>query len=98
MTSVALHPDELALLYSVCAEPDDDAPRLVLADWYTESGDPLLVAFAEFIRQQVADSLRSINDGIGNAADDPSKYLAGSALWKRERAHGHLLGIFSEAL
>ena len=33
----------------VVAEPDDDAPRLVLADWLQERGDP----FGEFISLQV---------------------------------------------
>lgn len=33
----------------VVAEPDDDAPRLVLADWLEERGDPL----GEFISLQV---------------------------------------------
>lgn len=57
MTTLAttLHAEELALLRSVCAEPDDDTPRLVLADWYDESGEPLLQAFAAFIRQSIED-------------------------------------------
>ncbi|MDP1920944.1 MAG: TIGR02996 domain-containing protein [Myxococcales bacterium] len=33
----------------IVAEPDDDAPRLVLADWLQERGDP----FGEFIALQV---------------------------------------------
>src|SRR4051794_770757 len=39
-----------ALLRAIREHPDDDAPRLVLADWYEEHGDP---ARAEFIRAQV---------------------------------------------
>lgn len=39
-----------ALLDAVLAAPDDDAPRLVLADWLTERGDPL----GEFIQIQCA--------------------------------------------
>jgi uncharacterized protein (TIGR02996 family) len=31
---------EPELLAAVCAAPDDDAPRLVYADWLTERGDP----------------------------------------------------------
>ena len=38
-----------ALLAAVIAAPDDDLPRLVLADYLEESGDPLR---AEFIRLQ----------------------------------------------
>jgi uncharacterized protein (TIGR02996 family) len=71
----ALHPEELALLRAVCAEPDDDTPRLVLADWYQETGQQVLVAFGEFIRQHVADT-RVHQRRHRNDADDPSKYLA----------------------
>src|SRR5690242_3917919 len=31
---------EAALLAGVLAEPDGDAPRLVLADWWLQQGDP----------------------------------------------------------
>src|SRR3954466_6350440 len=43
-------PDEAAFLDRVCADPDDDAPRLIFADWLDEHGDPR----GEFIRVQVA--------------------------------------------
>jgi len=36
-----------ALLAAICAEPDDDGPRLAYSDWLEEHGD---VARAEFIR------------------------------------------------
>jgi uncharacterized protein (TIGR02996 family) len=42
--------DADALLRAVLTAPDDDAPRLVYADWLEEHGDP---ARAEFIRAQV---------------------------------------------
>lgn len=32
------HPDERALYTGVVANPLDDAPRLILADWYEENG------------------------------------------------------------
>ena len=41
--------DEQALLHAVWAEPDDDAPRLVYADWLEENGQ---TERAEFIRVQ----------------------------------------------
>jgi uncharacterized protein (TIGR02996 family) len=41
--------DEEALLQAIWAEPDDDAPRLVYADWLEENGQP---ERAEFIRGQ----------------------------------------------
>src|SRR5262245_25967748 len=43
--------DRDALLASVHAAPDDDAPRLVFADWLDDNGQP---ERAEFIRIQVA--------------------------------------------
>src|SRR5262245_54862910 len=39
-----------ALLRAVIDQPDEDAPRLVLADWYEEHGEP---DRAEFIRLQL---------------------------------------------
>ena len=41
--------DRDALLASVLASPDDDAPRLVYADWLEEHGEP---ERAEFVRRQ----------------------------------------------
>jgi len=43
--------DESALLAAIRAAPEDDAPRLVYADWLDEHGQP---ERAEFIRVQVA--------------------------------------------
>jgi uncharacterized protein (TIGR02996 family) len=43
--------DETALLDAIRAAPDDDAPRLVYADWLEENGQP---ERAEFIRVQCA--------------------------------------------
>src|SRR5579864_2131639 len=40
--------DQNAFLHTICAHPDDDAPRLVYADWLDERGDPR----GEFIRVQ----------------------------------------------
>src|SRR5262249_9709898 len=37
-------------LRAICAAPDDDAPRLVFADWLDENAEP---ERAEFIRLQV---------------------------------------------
>lgn len=41
--------DRDALLRAIIEAPDDDAPRLIYADWLDENGDP---ARAEFIRVQ----------------------------------------------
>ncbi len=43
--------DEEALLRAVIADPDDDAPRLIYADWLDENGQ---CERAEFIRIQIA--------------------------------------------
>jgi uncharacterized protein (TIGR02996 family) len=42
--------DHEALLRAICDNPDDDAPRLIYADWLDEHGDPRQ---AEFIRVQI---------------------------------------------
>lgn len=39
--------DEAALLAAVMAAPEDDAPRLIMADWYDEHGQ---AEYGEFIR------------------------------------------------
>ena len=43
-------PDEIAFLRTILEQPDDDAPRLVFADWLEEHGE---TPRAEFIRVQV---------------------------------------------
>ncbi|MGH7170514.1 MAG: TIGR02996 domain-containing protein [Gemmataceae bacterium] len=43
-----------AFLQDILAHPDDDAPRLIFADWLEEQGDAASVARAEFIRVQCA--------------------------------------------
>jgi uncharacterized protein (TIGR02996 family) len=42
--------EEGAFLTAICERPDDDAPRLIFADWLEERGDPR----GEFIRVQCA--------------------------------------------
>jgi uncharacterized protein (TIGR02996 family) len=46
--------DHDALLAAVLALPEDDLPRLVLADWLEETGHPANAARAAFVRAQVA--------------------------------------------
>jgi uncharacterized protein (TIGR02996 family) len=42
--------DEAAFLNAILANPEDDAPRLVYADWLDERGDPASEAKAAFLR------------------------------------------------
>jgi uncharacterized protein (TIGR02996 family) len=42
-------PDETAFWLAIAADPDDDRPRLVYADWLEEQGDPR----GEFVRVQI---------------------------------------------
>jgi uncharacterized protein (TIGR02996 family) len=48
----ALQPEMLSLLKAVKDAPDEDAPRLVLADWLEEHGDEAQRGRAELIRLQ----------------------------------------------
>jgi uncharacterized protein (TIGR02996 family) len=62
------------LLRAVLAEPDDDAPRLVLADWLEEYGDDADRARAAFIRVQCELARREslsipLHRGSGPATD-----------------------------
>jgi uncharacterized protein (TIGR02996 family) len=50
---------EQAFLADICANPDDDTPRLVFADWLTERDGPGDSERAEFIRVQCALKLTS---------------------------------------
>lgn len=45
--------EEAALLRAICEHPDEDTPRLVFADWLTEQGSAVNVAWASGIRAQV---------------------------------------------
>lgn len=46
-------PELLALLDAVKDHPDDDTPRLVLADWLDEQDNPLDAERAKFIREDI---------------------------------------------
>jgi uncharacterized protein (TIGR02996 family) len=45
-------PVVLAFLRDIKAHPGDDTPRLILADWLEEHGDPVRAARGEFLRLQ----------------------------------------------
>jgi uncharacterized protein (TIGR02996 family) len=42
-----------ALIAAIREAPDDDAPRLMAADWFEEQGGEANTARAEFIRVQI---------------------------------------------
>jgi uncharacterized protein (TIGR02996 family) len=46
--------DHDALVSAILAAPDEDTPRLALADYYDEIGDDLAARRAAFIRSQIA--------------------------------------------
>jgi uncharacterized protein (TIGR02996 family) len=50
---ICVRNERRALLAGVCALPDEDAPRLVFADWLEEHGSDGDLAWAEFIRAQI---------------------------------------------
>src|SRR5262249_52776821 len=57
--------DEADFLGAILAHPEDDAPRLVYADWLEERGDPDAIAMAAYLR----DTARMIPAGarkLGN--------------------------------
>jgi uncharacterized protein (TIGR02996 family) len=73
-----------ALLRAVCANPDDDTPRLVFADWLDENGEP---ERAEFIRLQVrlAELLRLAASGTDVVANRARELGVGHGMiWRRE--------------
>jgi uncharacterized protein (TIGR02996 family) len=46
--------DEFAFLKAILDNPEDDAPRLVYADWLEEQGDPAADAKAVYLRDTAA--------------------------------------------
>src|SRR5262245_30142891 len=68
--------EEDALLAAIHANPDDDTPRLVYADWLDEHDQP---ERAEFIRVQV--EVSHMTD------DDPREEPLRARRWKLWRAH-----------
>jgi uncharacterized protein (TIGR02996 family) len=66
--------DRDALLRTIAEDPDDDAPRLVYADWLDEHGDPRQ---AEFIRAQIAMARRP-----AGAPVDEDLSARAHALWR----------------
>lgn len=55
-------PEECGLLLAIREDPDDDAPRLIYADWLDDNGQPLR---GEFIRAQIANFRRGVKHGDG---------------------------------
>jgi uncharacterized protein (TIGR02996 family) len=53
---------EEAFLADICEHPDDDAPRLIFADWLDDHGGAAGVARAEFIRVQCERAHLPLND------------------------------------
>lgn len=47
-------PQEESLFAAVCAAPDDDAPRLAMADWLAQQDDDEAKAYAQYIRLALA--------------------------------------------
>src|SRR5258708_7901852 len=72
-----------ALFRNVCDCPDEDAPRLVYADWLDEHGDP---DRAEFIRVQVARARLPKGDPAYDALwhRDTRLLMAFAGKWRRE--------------
>lgn len=58
-----------ALLRHVLAHPDDDAPRLVMADWFDEHGE---ADRAAFIRLQIAEENEPLLRGRVRVAGEAS--------------------------
>jgi len=80
--------DRDALLRAICENPDDDAPRLIYADWLDEHGDPLQ---AEFIRIQVELSM--------NPRSTQRKHHLRErqvALWRQLRKWRYLIGDWTQ--
>jgi len=72
--------DRMAMLQSVLANPDEDIPRLVYADWLEEFGNDADVARAHFIRIEI--------EAEGLPANSPERIEAESTAAKLFNKHG----------
>jgi uncharacterized protein (TIGR02996 family) len=66
-----------AILQSVLAEPEDDTPRLVYADWLDETGGPEEQARADFIRVQIE---------LARRPNDKALLAREKALWSANKS------------
>jgi uncharacterized protein (TIGR02996 family) len=80
-------PELLALLQAAKEQPEDDTPRLVLADWLEENGDEEDAARAELIRLQCR------LDCLG--AEDPERGALGRRVNDLQR---HLLTVLRQQI
>ncbi|MCE9562652.1 MAG: TIGR02996 domain-containing protein [Planctomycetes bacterium] len=71
-----------ALMAAIIANPDEDTPRLVFADWLQEHGDEHDQARAEFIRLQIA----MMRAPVG-APDWPCQSAEATRLNQQHRSH-----------
>jgi uncharacterized protein (TIGR02996 family) len=91
-----MNAEQQALLRTIFDHPDDDAPRLVYADWLEERGDPDHSARAHLIRRQIALSASNPDQWPAPQQNDPQGALAvaedrcmpewlrsGKAVWHR---------------
>jgi uncharacterized protein (TIGR02996 family) len=60
-------PGHEPFLRAICQAPDDDAPRLVFADWLDENRDP---ERAEFIRLQIRQARESDGAGLESRCEE----------------------------
>jgi uncharacterized protein (TIGR02996 family) len=98
-----MNAEQQALLLTILEHPDDDAPRLVYADWLEERGDSDQTARAYFIRRQIALSAIDPAELSGEALDEQRRlldlaqrrwvpaWLRGRASWSR----GFIQGVYS---
>jgi uncharacterized protein (TIGR02996 family) len=84
------------LLKAILADPDDDTPRLVYADWLDENGEP---ARAEFVRVQVELAKYPDQAFLDNFDAHPETCTCGGCLGLRlRRREGELLRDFNRTL
>jgi uncharacterized protein (TIGR02996 family) len=73
-----------ALLSAILANPDDDVSRLVYADWLEETGRPVAVARARFIRLQIEQARATPDETFPHAAAALTRAIdALAAQWAR---------------
>ncbi|MBA4188559.1 MAG: hypothetical protein C0467_11185 [Planctomycetaceae bacterium] len=89
--------DEKALLAAIWAQPHEDTPRLVYADWLQENGGPAQLARAEFIRVQCELELLPTYDPRYDELEAREQALQEewSRQWHQPKKRSHRLVEFS---
>lgn len=79
-----MNSDLASLLWACCEEPNEDLPRMVVADWYEENGEYTRAEFVRMSQQQGREELLIYKrEKIVRAAEELGIYKDGTVIWHK---------------